>query len=149
MKFTVEQFQPSQSDRWNDFVDNSNEGTLFHRLDFLAYHGKKFCKNEHHLIIHKGQAVHAGMPLAIFDEDGRRIARSPYGGSYGGPVFSRPQNYHDSHGVVEAILEYLESQKVNELTLTLPISVCYQRYSETLRLVLLELGFQCISRDIS
>ena len=149
MKFTVEQFQPSQSHKWNDFVDNSNEGTLFHHLDFLAYHGKKFCKNEHHLIIHKGQAVHAVMPLAIFDEDGRRIARSPYGARYGGPVFSKPQNYHDSHGVVEAILEYLESQGVDELTLTLPTSVCYRRYSETLRLVLLERGFQCINRDIS
>ena len=149
MKFKVEKFQQSQSHRWNDFVDNSNEGTLFHRLDFLAYHGEKFCKNEHHLIIYKGEAVHAVMPLAIFDEDRRRIAKSPYGGSYGGPVFSKPQNYQDSHGVVEAILEYLKSQGVNELTLTLPISVCYRRYSETLRLVLLEQGFQCINRDIS
>lgn len=149
MKFKVKQFHSSQSHRWNDFVDNSNEGTLFHRLDFLAYHGEKFSKNKHHLIIHKGQAIHAVMPLAIFDEDGRRVARSPYGGSYGGPAFSKPQNYQDSHGVVEAILEYLESQGVSELTLTLPISVCYRRYSETLRLVLLERGFQCINRDIS
>ena len=149
MKFKVEQFQPSQSRRWNDFVDDSNEGTLFHRLDFLAYHGEKFCESEHHLIIHKGQAIHAVMPLAIFDEDGRRIARSPYGGSYGGPVFSKPQNYQDSQEVVEAILEYLEFQGVSELTLTLPISVCYRRYSETLRLVLLERGFQCSNRDIS
>ncbi len=149
MKFTVEQFQSSQSHRWDNFVDSSNEGTLFHRLDFLAYHGEKFCKNEHHLIIHKGPAVHAVMPLAIFDEDGRRVAKSPYGGSYGGPVFSKPQNYQDSHGVVEAILEYLKSQGISELTLTLPISVCYQRYSEILRFVLLEWGFQCINRDIS
>ena len=149
MKFKIEQFQTSQSHKWNAFVDNSNEGTLFHRLDFLAYHGKKFCENEHHLIIYKGEAVHAVMPLAIFDEDGRRIARSPYGGSYGGPVFSKPQNYQDSHGVIEAILEHLNSQGVSELILTLPISVCYRRYSETLRLVLLEQGFQCVNRDIS
>ena len=35
---------------WNDFVERVDNGTIFHRLDFLAYHGQKFKVNEEHLL---------------------------------------------------------------------------------------------------
>jgi len=149
VRFKVERFQVEHTEIWNRFVDKSNGGTLFHRLDFLAYHGDRFLENEHHIVVYKGETLYSVMPLAIFKEAGQCVARSPYGGSYGGPVFSKPQNYQDSHEIIEAILEYLVSQQVTDLALTLPISVCYRRYSETFRLVLIERGFQCVNRDIS
>ena len=134
---------------WNQFVDQANGGTLFHRLDFLAYHGERFAANEHHLVIYKGQSLYGVMPMAIFEQEGRRVAKSPYGGSYGGPVFAQPQLYQDSLDIIEALLVYLKLQAVNEFILTLPIAGCYTRFCETFRLALLERGFQCVNRAIS
>ncbi len=147
-EFQLHRASKDDADRWNSFVESSNEGTLFHRLDFLAYHGDKFREYEHHIAISKGGSLYAIMPLAIIMENGDRIAKSPYGASYGGPVFLRPVTYSEAHHVVETTLNYLQSLGVVRVTLTLPLSILYRSFSETFRLVLLEHGFRCINRDI-
>lgn len=147
--FRVRPFEQKKFDEWNVFVEKSNEGTIFHRLDFLAYHNDKFKENEHHLMIYKGESLFGVMTLAIFIDDGRRIAKSPYGASYGGPIFRRVLNYADSCKIVTVILYYLKEIGVEELLMTFPIFSCYQRYSETFRFALMEQGFQCVNRDIS
>jgi hypothetical protein len=149
MAFEVRHLSSDMRLQWDRLVEDSNGGTIFHRLDFLDYHGKRFKANEHHLCIYKGQTLYGVMPMALFEKNGLFVARSPYGGSYGGPVFKEPQRYDDSHRIIELILRFLTSKGVKELILTLPISICYRRYSETFRLVLMEGGFQCVNRDIS
>ncbi len=147
--FKVSSLKQNKSHQWDEFVEKSNEGTIFHRLDFLAYHNDKFKENEHHLTIYKGKSLFGVMPLSIFIDDGRRIAKSPYGASYGGPLYARMLNYADSRDIVATMLNYLHEIQVNKLYMTLPISCCYKRYSETFRFALMEQGFQCINRDIS
>jgi hypothetical protein len=149
MSFTISRYQTAQADAWNRFVEQANGGTLFHRVDFLAYHGERFAAHEHHLVIYNGQTLYGVMPMAIFEQDGRRIAKSPYGGSYGGPVFEHPQSYQESHDIIAAILTYLKSHHVIEFDLTLPIAACHRRFCETFRLALFEHGFLCRDRDIS
>jgi hypothetical protein len=137
------------SERWNTFIAGSNEGTIFHRLDFLAYHGDRFRCEEHHVAWYKGEALFGVMPMAISSQRGRRIARSPYGGSYGGPAFEKPLNYADGQEVVRLLLRHLAERDVDNCRLVLPISCCSREYSDTFRLVLLEHGFRCVNRDIS
>lgn len=149
MEIEIRPYDSGLKEQWNDFVESSNEGTIFHRLDFLSYHGDKFKDNEHHLIWYKGESIFAVMPMGIFKEDGKRVARSPYGASYGGPVFQKPLNYADSQLVVSTLLNYLTKFNITVCTLTLPIACCYAKYSETFRLTLLEHGFRCMNRDIS
>lgn len=69
--------------------------------------------------------------MAIFEEHGLRIARSPYGGSYGGPAFEKRLTYGESCEVVETLIEYLTGLCIGSCQITLPISCCYARYSET------------------
>jgi hypothetical protein len=134
---------------WDSFVCHANDGTVFHQLNFLAYHGARFQQQEHHLIWYNGQQLFGLMPMGIFEEQAGRVALSPYGASYGGPVFERPLSYGTSREVVARLIDYLVEQEVNRCQLTLPISCCYADYSETFRLALLEQGFRCINRDIS
>lgn len=149
MAFTAERFDLSRTSQWNEFVENSNNGSIFQRLDFLSYHGERFTANEHHLAINKGNTLCGVMPTAIFDENGKRVARSPYGGSYGGCVFRTPLGYRDSCHIIEAILEYFATLQVVDLRLVLPISICHREYSATFCLALIEHGFQCVNRDIT
>lgn len=150
MKIQEYSLSENAQKKWNDFVENSNEGTIFHRLDFLQYHGDKYRQNEKHLVFLKGSTLWGVLSIGIFEqENGERIARSPYGASYGGPVFMQPLEYEESQQIVAALLEYLTENHIATCTLTLPITCCYRKYSETFRLALMELGFQCTNRDIS
>lgn len=148
MTFEIRKYQ-SSPEVWDRFVEDSNEGTIFHRLDFLGYHGSRFRDCENHLGIYKGTTLHGVMPMAVFEEDGKKIARSPYGASYGGPVFPKPLRYSESKEIAYRLVEFLSDLGVQSCSITLPISCAFQTYSETFCLALMECGFKVVNRDIS
>ncbi len=148
-KFTITKYEPQYFERWNNFVENSYNGTLFHRLDFLAYHKDKFISNEHHLMIFKGQSLYAVLPLAIFEINGNKVAKSPYGASYGSFVFIDAPNYQASSEIIDLFIDYLKQLKINELYLTPPLSVYSKYHCQTFEFALLERGFKLINIDIT
>ena len=147
--YRISKFSLEFRKKWQDFVKKSNGGTIFHDLDFLSYHGDRFKDHENHLMWFKGDNLFAVMPMAVFEEGQKRIARSPYGGSYGGSIFENALNLSESNSIVSLLLEYLIQCKIDECYLVLPLSCCYKKYSETFLFSLLSHGFKCINRDIS
>lgn len=148
-KYRVQPASDKHRELWDDFVEAGNGGTIFHRLDFLGYHGKKFRENEHHLTILKGDSLFGVLPAAVFyDQDGVKL-RSPYGASYGGPVFRKPLSYSESCFVIQEMLHYMNENGIDRTVLTMPLRTCYREYSETFRFALLENGFRSGNRDIS
>lgn len=146
--FSVLEFD-GQTEEWDRFIDDSNNGTIFHKQKFLEYHQNRFKDIEHGLVFYKKDSVCALMPLAILDENGTQVARSPYGASYGGLVTSKPLNYADSIEIINVLLSYLRTRKVERLDMTLPIAPAEKVYSDTFRLALHEQGFILKNRDIS
>ena len=136
-------------DVWDAFVARAEGGSIFHRLRFLAYHGSRFTAQERHLVVLRSGALFGVMPMAVADEGGRRVARSPYGGSYGGPVFERRLRYHEAMAVAAQLARALAGLGVDKATVTLPVAPLYAEPCETLRLALCENGFASIRRDIS
>jgi len=136
-------------DRWDEEIDASINGTLFHRLDFLAYHGGRFAENERHLVLLDGEEAVARLSMTIEDADGRRTARSPYGGSYGSFAFRSVPTYSKSRATVDALIEFLITNDVDRLVLTPPIACCSNRSLDTFTFALLESGFTSASRDVS
>jgi len=113
-KYTIRQYTPALYDKWNEFVENSNNGTLFHRLDFLKYHGNRFKENEHHLVWFKGETLYAIMPMGVFQEDKKRIAKTPFGASFGGIVYKDNLSLKNSMEIVDLLINYLQDIKVSE-----------------------------------
>jgi hypothetical protein len=146
---TVQTIDDKNSQRWGSFISTSNNGTIFHQLDFLAYHQGRFYDNEHHLVWLKGQELVALMPMGVFTENGGLVAKSPFGASYGGIVTSRPPSYSLSRQLVTSLLEHLRQHGVSEIRMTFPIQACYRQYCATLEFCLLEQGFKLINSDIS
>lgn len=149
MKLSLRRLSNAEATQWDSLVERSNEGTLFHRLDFLRYHGDRFQDQEHHLVFVNGEALCGVLPLAIMNKGSVLAAQSPYGGSVGGPVFDRVLSYRDSMASVNLLTEYLNSIGVASCSFTLPIRCSHLQYSDTFRLALLEHGFKCVNRDIS
>jgi hypothetical protein len=136
-------------DAWNDFVARSNNGTIFHRMDFLEYHGSRFASEAHHLAWTKGDTIHAVMPLGLFEEDGARVARSPFGASYGGIVVPRELSLARARELVETLLEYLGDQGARRLTVVPCPGIYFERAHEYLEFFLMKRGARCVSADLT
>lgn len=129
MAFRVEKYNSSYFKKWNDFVEASLNGTIFQRLDFLDYHQNRFTELEHHCIWFKGEAIYAVMPCVVESIEGVKIARSPYGASFGGPVVSPKFKFKYAFELVESLINYLKEIGVSKLVLTIPPPVYYKQQS--------------------
>ncbi|MFO8236558.1 MAG: hypothetical protein R6U04_14265 [Bacteroidales bacterium] len=148
-KFQIIPYTEDYFDLWNKFIQSSINGTLFHRLDFLAYHRNKFARNAHNLMWMKGNSLYAVLPMAVIEEREKRIAVSPYGTSYGGFVTRKLLGYDKASILIKKFIEYFHKQNIDECRLTFPIRAAYKEFSETLFLVLYENGFILDNADIS
>lgn len=147
-KYSLIEYESSWYDKWNSFIDNSNNGTLFHRLDFLSYHRDKYKKSENHIIWLKGQSVFAVMPLAIFEKNGKKIAKSPFGASFGGIVHTENLNLRQSIIIIELLDDYLKSKRIEEIEIVMPPLNYFKHYSGNIEYSLSRSGYNISNRDI-
>lgn len=140
----------SQSQEWDEFIESTNDGTLFHLRSFLNYHGEKFSEKEYFLQIRRKNKWIAAWPLAVvLNNNNKLCALSPYGGSYGGPALKEVLSLSASREVIKSAIEFVAGLGVQEFKITLAPRACSQVYSETFRFALMEAGFRCSNRDIS
>lgn len=137
------------SSGWDDFVEQSNDGTLFHRVAFLRYHGERFSDAEHFLSVYRKQKRIGVWPLAFVERDGELCALSPYGASYGGPALREALGLSACRDVINAAVAYVVNAGAKEFRVALPLRACSRIYTETFRFALMEAGFSCVNRDIS
>lgn len=134
---------------WDEWVDSSNEGTIFHKKGFLSYHGDRFENSEIFLSIHRKKKRVALWSLALVERNGELCALSPYGGSYGGPAIQGVMGLTACRDIISSVVEHVANAGAKEFRITLPIRACSLIYTETFRFALLEAGFSCVNRDIS
>jgi hypothetical protein len=134
---------------WDDRVARSFNGTIFHRLKFLAYHGERFAATERHLVILNGDQPFAQISLTVENNDGVRAARSPYGGSYGCFVFFTQPSFRESHDVVHCFNDLLKAEGIDRFTTTPPIPCCAPGPLDALYFNMLTNGYRSINRDLS
>lgn len=145
----IEDASATYLENWDVLIDSSINGTIFHRLAFLAYHGDKFKFKERHLSVLNGDSVMAQISLVIEDIEGSRVARSPYGGSYGGFIFQRSPSYREGKEIADAIIGYLRENGVSRFSIIHPIACCAPYLLDTFYFSLMVRGFRSVNRDIS
>ncbi len=134
---------------WDERVENSVNGTIFHCRAFLAYHGSRFAGSERFLMVIDGDTPCAQIALSIETTPEGRVARSPYGASYGGLVLFRQPNFSEAQGIVRAFNDYLRAENVTRFTMTPPIACCLPQPLDVLYFALLTNGYRSINRDLS
>jgi len=148
-KIKIIDYTAGYFDKWNQFIEQSNNGTIFHNLKFLGYHGTKFANNEHHLIWLKGNELFAVMPLAVFESENEgKIAKSPYGASWGGVVFSPKFKLKNALQITNSIIEYLAQNSISKVFITTTPSPYYHHYTNVLDFSLLISGFKLYNQDV-
>lgn len=136
-------------EQWDHFVEHSINGTIFHKLSFLEYHGSKFQDRERHLVVLNGNEVYAQISILLeAQEDGAFRARSPYGGSYGGFAFRSLPRYKQSREIADLLIAYCRETNIREFFITQTPYIFCGESLDTFLFGLLEAGFHSWRREV-
>lgn len=147
---TLQEASIKQLEQWDSFIENSINGTLFHKREFLSYHLDRFKECEIYLVILKGNTVIAQISAKIEKDDkNEKILRSPYGGSYGGFVLKEQPTYRQGREMIECFQNYLINNNIKTCFLTHAINYDKNLSMDSFYFNLFEAGYLTCNRDIS
>jgi hypothetical protein len=123
-------------EKWDKFVLQSNNGTIFHLQKFLDYHTPGKFTFDHLIFLEKGNIL-AVLPGRITDG----VFESPIGASYGS-IVTKDIKFAKALEVIDALLDYSKNNGISELVLTAPPMV-YEKHPNQ------NLDFAMLWRDFS
>jgi hypothetical protein len=130
MIITIRKYKISLKKEWDEFVESSDNGTIFHKRDFLTYHiGRKFI--DHSLLFYQKKHLIAVFSASERYLDGKIVLHSHPGASYGGFVFNK-YSFNLVESVINCLENYLKSTLINEVFLVQPPSIYGKKYDETI-----------------
>ena len=130
MRITARRYENSLKQEWDDFVDSSNNGTIFHKREFLTYHkGRTFI--DHSLLFYKKDRLIAIFSAAENQLNDKLIFHSHPGASYGGFIFKQ-YSFEIIESVISGFEEYLGTTTVNDVFLVQPPAIYGKIYDETI-----------------
>ncbi|MBI3579275.1 MAG: GNAT family N-acetyltransferase, partial [Ignavibacteriales bacterium] len=135
MTLQVLQYTDDWKKRWDDFVLNSNNGTMFHRQQFLGYHEKgKF--PWHHLLFVDKKEIVAVLPAAAMG----MTLESPIGASYGSFV-TGDIDFSSALELVDTFSDYCREQGFERALLTPPPFIYQKNVTQNIDYALAYRGF--------
>jgi hypothetical protein len=131
------EYTPEWKVRWDKFVLESNNGTMFHLQKFFDYHKPGKFNFNHLIFVDKGNIV-AVLPGSVIKET---MFESPIGASYGS-IVTKDIKFSEAMDIVQTLIDYGKSKGWKEILLTSAPRV-YERYpNENLDFAMLWLGFK-------
>jgi hypothetical protein len=128
---------------WDRFVEESNNGTLFHLHQFLDYHAPdKFQFN--HLVFMENDQILAVLPGRLKNS----IYESPIGASYGS-IVTKDITFAKSMDLVSSLLKYARKSHYREIILTAPPLIYEKHPNQNLEYAMLWQGFHYKTHYIS
>jgi hypothetical protein len=148
MSITVRKYNKSDLKQWDEFVENSNNGTLFHLRKFLDYHPDgRFIDNS--LIFAKKEKIISIFPGALKEKDGQMSLISHPGASMGSCVVPENFAFSDALELTEQLVSYATKNGIDRLQITLPPIIYYKRFSQYLDFAYQKSGFNYQKREVT
>ena len=146
--FEVELFSQDKKKIWDQFIWDSNNGTLFHTRKFLSYHPKDRFTDNSLLFFKKGKLL-ALFPAIILKTESGKILNSHPGASFGGFVVQKEINLKNAFELVETLVKYGQSNGYTGLDMTLPPIFYSWKIQNYIDFALLRNQFVYRKREIS
>ncbi len=135
MAIEVVPYSEDLKDRWDRFVLESNNGTIFHLQKFLDYHPKNRF-NWHHLVFMEKKEIIAVLPGAAMGS----TFESPIGASYGSLV-TNVIEFSRALELVDAFSDYCREHSFERALLTPPPFIYQRVISQNIDYALAYRGF--------
>ncbi len=147
MSYTIEKYSSKHNSFWDDYIWESDNGTLFHTRKFLSYHPEgRFC--DHSIIFKSANKVKALFPAIEIELDKDKTLFSHRGSSFGGFVF-RDLGIKDAFKITDSLKEYGRENKFSRIIITTPPLIYMSKYSNYFDFAFLQNGFRYMKREIS
>lgn len=148
MNISVKHYKSIGKTIWDRFVQKSNNGTIFHRHQFLDYHPRDRFQN-HHLVLAEREHTIALFPSVIDERDGKRTLVSHPGASFGGFVLPLNLGIDEIDALVRSLCRYAYKKGFHRIEMTLPPIIYLQQPNNYLDFCLIRNGFQYRKREVS
>jgi hypothetical protein len=133
---------------WDDFISNSNNGTIFNSQKFLSYHiSRTFDDNS--LLFFSNRKLIAVLPAVIINNHGRRTLYSHPGASFGGLIISNNLSFSMIDDILSALERYCIDDSIEDLILINTPMIYYKKKDDSLNYLLLLHDFQIHENYIS
>ena len=147
-RIEVKKYSEEYRQQWDEFIEHSQQGTLFHTRAFLAYHPLERFTDDSLLFFAEGSLL-AVLPAAAHTHNGARILCSHPGASFGGFVTQPHLSLIETDRVVAAFLTYCHEQGYGGAQLTLPPQVYFSSPGNHVEYILHRCGFQYDKREMT
>lgn len=135
---------------FDKFIDNSINGTIFHKKAFLNYHPiDRFEDNT--LLFYKKWTLIAVFPAAKMTnkENGKTTLKSHPGSSYGGLVIDRTMGIEDTFDLIDSLTNYAKNEGFDYIEFRLPEKIFYNSNLDTIDFCLLNRGYYREAEELS
>ena len=122
--------------KWDNFVLESNNGTMFHLQKFFDYHPANKFKFNHLIFLEKTNII-AVLPGSRIGD----LFESPVGASYGS-IVTKDVKFNDAMKIISTLIEYGKHTGIKEFLLTSAPRVYERHQNEDLDYAMLWQGFQ-------
>ncbi len=133
----VVEYSEEWKEKWDRFVDESNNGTMFHKQVFFDYHTPGKFEFNHLLVLDKGNIV-ALLPGSIVEDN---VFESPIGASYGS-IVTKDIKFDKTLKIVETLIEYGKKKGFSEYLLTAAPQIYETVQNQNLDFAMLWSGFK-------
>ncbi len=133
---------------WDDFVDSSDNGTIFHKREFLSYHPSDRFKDAS-IVITKNNKLLSAFTAALIERNENKVLVSHPGASYGSFVYNSDLNLKEAHSLVDILIDYSKELGASRIQLTLPPIIYQTKYSNYIDFALVRNGFNYLKREVS
>jgi hypothetical protein len=147
LSFNIQLATQSQLDKWDYFVYHFVGGTIFHERSFLNYHGSRFAVDEHFLVVKKGEAIVSLLPALVEKSDDEVKLISPYGGSFGGPIFTSKLSLKDAIAIFDLYQKYFNENGFKNIIYTIPPAL-YSENTDVIEYCLFRNGYAINKMDV-
>ena len=144
----VIRYEKKYHNEWEDFVESSNNGTIFHTRKFLSYHpADRFKDNS--LIFKDKNKIISIIPAAQIKRDDAVTFISHQGASYGGFVYKDSLSIRQAFELTEKLIDYCSSSGFEKIIITHSPFVYQKRYNNYIDFAFMKNGFQYLKREVS
>jgi hypothetical protein len=147
-KLEVYRFGGLECKDWDDFVDKSYNGTIFHTRGFLNYHPPDRFQ-DHSLYFKKREKQYAIFPAASINEENDNILHSHPGATIGSFVTNSSPSLKESFDLVIALVKYARDENFSGIKITLPPNCYSESMSNHMEFALFKMGFTYLKREVS
>ncbi len=133
---------------WDKFINDCENGTIFHTRRFIGYHKPDRFK-DNSLLFYRNGKLAAVLPAAQIVDKKNIILVSHSGASYGGIIYKKGTGLEDQNALVAALIKYAEDSGISEVRLTLAPIIYHSNPSIYMDFCLFQHGFSYTKREIS